>query len=405
MISWPPLSVLSVSHHKTDLGLRERFARAPAQIKQLLVETRHQGVVLSTCNRFEVYWWGEQGWPMWFRETASRLGTPLHPAALLSRQGEDAIRHLFRVTAGLDSQVLGETEIQGQVRQAWSLAREVGATLRELDAVFSSALAAGRRIRRATRLERWAGSLGTVAVAAAQAGLGSTLAGSTVVVVGAGQAAASVLAALAGSGARVLVIARALERARALALPRGAEAQPWDSLDRWLHEAAVVFTATAAPQAFLTPHRVAAARNGRRDRMLIVDLGVPRNVAAETAELDRISVLDLDDLRACESATSPELARALLAAEELLEIELGILIERLGGLATGEHLADLHRTGARLAEEEVRALLASLPHLGERERELIRRMADRLVRRVLYPASKTVRVRAAQESAQADTAP
>jgi glutamyl-tRNA reductase len=392
---WPPVSVLSLSHRRAEIGLREGFARSRPGIVALLTGehgARRRGVVLSTCNRFEAYWWGSEDWATWFRETASQAGTPLHPAALVSLRGVDAVRHLFRVTIGLDSQIAGETEIQGQVRSAWGLARDAGATCRELDAVFAAALAAGRRIRRATGLGRHTGSLGAAAVAAARAHLGDGWDGLPVAVIGAGDAARAVVAALAGSGARVNVLSRRFEQARALAESHGLEARPWEDFNRILAESGVIFTATAAPHPFLTASRVGDARGTGGPELLLIDLGVPRNVAPNAAELPGVRVLDLDDLPG--TPAGPDLDRRFHEAEQALEVELACLLEKLGGLAAGKRLADLHRTGERLAAEEAARTLARLPGLTAEEREAVRRMAVRLVRRVLYPASRSVRVSA-----------
>lgn len=336
MPAWPPLHVIGITHRKADLGLRERFARSAEEIGALLTaagDAGGTGVMLSTCNRFEVYWWGPAPWSDWFAQQANQISR----TALVELQGLSAIRHLFTVAAGLDSQILGETEILGQVRRGWRLAREVGSTSRELDLVFAAALAAGRRVRRETSLGRHPASIGSVAVDAASPAAG--WAGRVALVIGAGEAARRVVATLLERGAEVHVLSRHAERAQAVAQALGLKAESWESLDGWLAGANAVFTATSAPRAFLTRERLetACARRKGPQPLVLVDLGVPRNAAVEARSLAGLTILDLDDLRAHGSGALLDLAPALEAARLILERQAALLLDKLdrwGGPAT-----------------------------------------------------------------------
>jgi glutamyl-tRNA reductase len=328
MPAWPPLHVIGITHRKADLGLRERFARSSEEIGALLTaagDGGSTGVMLSTCNRFEVYWWGSAQWSDWF----ARQGHQVPRTALVELQGLSAIRHLFTVAAGLDSQILGETEILGQVRRAWRLAREVGATSRELDLVFAAALAAGRRVRRETSLGRHPASIGSVAVDTASQTVDGW-AGRVALVIGAGEAARRVVATLVERDAEVHVLSRHAERAQTVGQALGVRAESWQSLDDWLADADAVFTATSAPRAFLTRERLemACARRNRPP-LVLVDLGVPRNVAAEARNLAGLTILDLDDLRAHGSGALLDLAPALEAARLILERQAALLLDKL----------------------------------------------------------------------------
>jgi glutamyl-tRNA reductase len=398
MQTWPPFHVVGITHRQADLGLRERFARSRSELIALLSGEngpRRRGVVLSTCNRFEVYWWGRQDWPDWFLASASERGAALPAETLMRRDGEAAIRHLLSVASGLDSQVVGETEILGQVRRAWALAREADATGRELDMVFAGALAAGRRLRRETTLGRPPASVGAVAVAAVSAAAGGSLAGRSVTVVGAGEAARAVVASLAGRNARVVVVSRRLERSERLAAGYRVGVAPWSDLERLLAGCEVAFCATGAPRSFLSGDAIARSRPPGAPPLLLLDLGVPRNVEPPAAAQPGVRILDLDDLRANPDPDPPGTAELVEEARFILEEEAVRLLEKLRGLTAGDVLADLHRLGARLAEEEVALTLDKLGTLSEAERNTVREMADRLVRRVLYPASKSIRARGA----------
>src|SRR5258705_194499 len=146
--------VVGVSHHTAAVGVREQFALTRAELDELLAHEHAAGraaLLLFTCNRCELYWSGPHDYESWFRDLARARGVT-YTGELTRFDGAEAVRHLFTVTAGLDSQILGETEILGQVRRAFDAARAAGTTTRDMDAIFSAALAAGRRVRHGTRL-------------------------------------------------------------------------------------------------------------------------------------------------------------------------------------------------------------------------------------------------------------
>ena len=323
LASWPPFNLIGITHRKADLALRERFARSPEAAAKLLGDTGRSGVVLSTCNRFEIYWWGSDGWSDWFLQAAGESG-PVPRTALVRHRSLAAVRHLFGVAAGLDSQVLGEHEILGQVRRAWGLAREQSATTRELDLVFASAIAAGRRVRRETVLGHQPGSIGSVAVEAVQARIGS-LHHRPVVVIGAGEAARGVVSALAEAGADIRLVVRHRERATALAERYQTKLEPWEMLDGAMAEAPVIFAATSAPHAFLAAERLVVLAPGT----VVVDLGVPRNVAPEARSIAGLTVLDLDDLQAGSRGRLPEIGPGIESARIILERESSRLLGKL----------------------------------------------------------------------------
>ncbi len=334
--------MIGLSHRHADLGLRERFSRSRAEIAALLTGEAgpaRTGVLLSTCNRFEVYWWGRVDWPEWFLASADRSGAPVIRPAVCELSGTAAVRHLIRVTAGLDSQVVGEKEILGQVRRAWSLARECDATGRELDLVFAGAIAAARKVRREAALGRPLASVGSVAVEFAQAACGGTMAGRRVLVIGAGQAARAVLAALEGREAQVCVVTRRLERAAPLVGAYGVPVDSWEALDSRLAWAQVVFAATSAPTVVLSEEQLA-----RAGALTVVDLGVPRNVAPGARTLPGVRVYNLDDL----DGGSPEqtsVRAALAAAEQSIEALGARMLGKLRSLISRDPVGPVPRNG------------------------------------------------------------
>jgi glutamyl-tRNA reductase len=387
--------VVGVSHHTAAVGVREQLALTPEALAGVLAHEHAAGrssLVLFTCNRCELYWSGTHDYEAWFQDLARARGVTLG-CEVARLDGMEAVRHLFTVTAGLDSQILGETEILGQVRRAYDAARAAGTTTREMDAIFSAALATGRRVRRETMLGRHPASVSSAAVELVAREWTDGLGGHRIVVLGAGEAAEGVLRSLHLYGAsNVALVNRNPRRASALAGAWGATAYDWDRLPELTAAADLLFVATAATRPVVSAAALSSAIAGRADRRLVaVDLSVPRNVQPEARAVPGVRLFDLDDLQrlCCPAAATP--AAALRDAERLLEHEIGRLEETLRGRAAAPRLAELHRHGARVAEQEAAWALGRLDGLSEREQLVVREMAERLVRRVLYPVSRSMR--------------
>jgi glutamyl-tRNA reductase len=302
-----------------------------------------------------------------------------------------AVRHLFIVTAGLDSQILGETEILGQVRRAYDAGRMAGTTTREMDLIFSAALTAGRRVRRETLLGRHPSSVSSAAVELMMEEWGA-VERRGVVVLGAGEAAEGVLRALHERGtSRVTLLNRHPEKARVLASAWGAAAGSWEELERSLESADLLLVATASARPVVTFGQLSRVAE-RRDRELVVmDLAVPRNVEPSARGIERIRLFDLDDLQRLCCPAAGTASAALVEAERVIDEELARLGFALRGRVAAPRLAELHRMGLEMAEQESTWALAQLQTLSEGQREIVRQMADRLVRRVLYPVSRNLR--------------
>lgn len=372
---------------------RERFAFSQSEVEALLDEqrlSRHPSLLLSTCNRCELYWAGDLDLEPWFRDLA-RARAPVPDSLLVRYDGLAAVRHLFVVTAGLDSQILGETEILGQVRRAYDAARVAGTTTGEMDLILSAALCAGRRIRAETMLGRHPASVSSAAVDLIADRWGE-IGSRPVLVLGAGKAAEGVLRALNARGASsVTLLNRRRVRARALAEAWGAAVAEWEELDQRIEQADLVLVGTASARPVLSQAQLARATSARATQLVVMDLGVPRNVEPTARAIGGIELLDLDDLQrlCCPSAGAP--SAALDEAERVLDDELVRLGLSLQSRQVAPKLAELHRLGVELAEQESSRALAQLGNLSEADREVVRQMADRLVRRVLYPVSRNLR--------------
>ena len=382
------------------MQVREPLAFTAAEATGLLAGHRAAGrtaLLLSTCNRTELYWTGERDLEPWYRETAAARGVDV-AGALTRLDGVAAVRHLFTVVAGLDSQILGESEILGQVRRAGELARVAGTTCRDLEMIFGAAAGAGRRVRRETVLGRHPQSVSSASVR-----LGLSIAGGAprVLVIGAGEAAGGVLRALGEHHiAGVTLVNRNADRARSLAGTWGVDVRPWGELPALLAESDLCFVATGATRPFVGASVLAGARAGATDELVVMDLAVPRNVDPEARAVPGVRLLDLDDLHrlACPASDVTFVSMGLARAEQILLEEMARLDLALRGRAIAPRLSELHRVGAELAERESDWALARLEGLNEREQQVVREMAQRLVRRVLYPVSRSIRLDDASES-------
>jgi len=392
----PDLSfqLIGVSHHTASIEEREPFAFTPAETAALLEDQLKAGrssLLLSTCNRCELYWAGDEDLEPWFRQVAKARGAVSSPQ-IVQYDGLAAVRHLFTVAAGLDSQILGETEILGQVRRAYDGARAAGTTTREMDLILSAALAAGRRVRCETLLGRHPASVSSAAVDLITDRWGE-IGSREVVVLGAGEAAEGALRALHQLGAsRVTLLNRSPARSHALAEAWGATSGPWEELTRRIESADLLVVATGGSRPVVSAAQLSHAAEKRPDRELfVVDLSVPRNVDPAARNLPGVQLFDLDDLqRACCPAAGAA-SVALDDAHQVIEDELTRLGLTLRGKAVAGKLAELHRLGVELAEQESAWALSRLASLSESDREVVREMADRLVRRVLYPVSRDLR--------------
>lgn len=374
MLDQSPFHVTTIHHRNAPLTVRESVALDTMAIGAMLASASAEGravVPLSTCNRTECYAWGED---------VAADGASLRSAGGEHLSGRHAARHLFAVAAGLESQLVGETEILGQVRLAWLRARAAGATNESVNLIFSHALAAGRLVRRDT----WLGRHPLSVMAAGMRRLLADGRPERLVLLGAGQVAHGVAHELATHGiSSVTIVCRRPGAAAPLVEGKaGWQIAGWPDLAATVAGADVVIAATAARTPVLLPSHAGGALRA------VLDLGMPRNVDPAVGAIAGVHLISLEDLRppACAEG-SPQLADAW----HIVEAELDRLDEALTARARAPRLAALHREGARIAEEEAVRAISELDGLDESSRARIRQLADRVARRVLYPASRAIR--------------
>jgi glutamyl-tRNA reductase len=327
-MSAPGFFLLGASHHRAPLAVREKLALDEDSIAALHAELASAGVreltVLSTCNRVEFYGVAESPEHIARVETAfcarQRFSVSEFAAFRLSLAGLDAIQHLLEVAAGLDSQMLGETEIFGQVKAAYAAAQSRGATGPVLNRVFQKTFQAAKHVRTHTAITAGQVSVANVAVDLALNIFGA-LTPAHVLLLGAGDIGEKTAKAFQSRGAASLAVAsRRLERAMELATQLGASALPFEQREARLAEFDIVVGSTSAPETVVSTAAVAAAMRRRPARpLLCVDLALPRDIEASVAEIENVFLYNLDDLAkiAEENRTAREAevvrARAILA--------------------------------------------------------------------------------------------
>jgi glutamyl-tRNA reductase len=322
--------LVGLNHRSAPIELREQLAfrrdELPGAFAKLRAEVGLQeAAILSTCNRVEVY----AGVPelngtvdrlQRFLSEHARIGLPGLAPRLYSYAEPQSVRHLFSVTSGLDSMVLGEGEILHQVKHAYEWARDDGATGKLFNVLFQRALNAAKAVRTQTAIGRGCTSIGTVSVELAEKIFG-TLSGATALLIGAGKIGELTLKRLATRGVReVRIINRSLNRAVSLASTYRAIPCPIEQLATQLLEADIVISSTSAPSYLLCRDDVALAMRGRHQRPLcLVDLGVPRNIEPAIGGLENVYLFDVDDLQGLVDHSHQERLQALSESEAIID--------------------------------------------------------------------------------------
>jgi glutamyl-tRNA reductase len=392
--------LVGLSHHSAPIAVREQVALTGEELKAALAamiagRETVEAMVVSTCNRVEVYVFAEGP------EPARRFFLGRAPAAgghLYERHGSEAARHLFRVSASLDSMVVGEQQILGQVKEAYGLASAAQAAGPFLSRLCNRAFATAKRVRTETDIGRGASSVSQVAVELVAKIFGD-LRGRAVLLAGAGKMGALSAKALTSLGAdRVLVTNRSPERARALVEQTRGTPRPWEALPQLLAEADVVIVSTGASGYVLTGEMVHAAMRARRHRSLcLIDLAVPRNVDPRCGAFEDVFAYDMDDLQKVVHATRSARAEEAIRAEAIVEAELMAFAAERQERAALPVLAALRMRAAAIAREEAERTLAHIgPQLDHKARRSVEAMARAIVNKLLH--APTTRLKEAASS-------
>ena len=433
------LFVIGLNHKLAPIELRERLAFRPEAVPAALGRVRAEmglaeAVLLSTCNRVELYLGGTALQVPGFKfqvpssgagpaappESAAGNGPHLEPGTwnlelvrdraigfLAGYHGVDpavlrgcvyahadaaAARHLFAVAGSLDSLVVGEAQILGQVKDAYALAKEAGATGRILNLLFQRAFAAAKRIRTETAIG--AGRISVASVAAEFAGrIFDDLRTKTVLLLGAGDTGKLTLEAFVQQGVRSPVLcSRSFDRAKALAARHGGVPVPLENLREWLPKADVVIAALAAEGFVVGPEAAREALRARGERpLLFLDLGVPRNVDPAVNGVENAFVYDVDDLDEVVRENRDEREREIDRCAPILNEETESFLGALHRLDIGPAVAAFREAAHAAARGELERMLADDPGLDLDRRAALSAMVERIVNKILHPPTQALR--------------
>jgi glutamyl-tRNA reductase len=417
------IAVIGLSHRTAPVEIRERLSIPEQTMEASLQQLRsHDEVleasILSTCNRLEIYALlrhPEQGISAVGRFLSSHSGLAVDELSphLFTFHHEEAVAHLLRVAAGLDSLVLGEGQILSQVKKMVRLGQEHRSIGPILNRLLTQAVGTGKRVRTETNLGTGAVSISSAAVELAQLKVGQArgldelvaLDQEQVAVVGAGRMSRLLLQHLQSKGCKGLVLLnRTVSKAELLAadfpdLP--VQCRPLDDLDHCLSTCSLVFTSTAADDPIITASRLSALN--RRSSLLLVDIGVPRNITADTADLPGVASFDVDDLQEV-VARNQEARREIAAeAEVLLEEEARLFLEWWDGLEAVPVVNRLRRQLEDIREQELQKALSRMgPDLSSRELKVVEALSKGIINKVLH--TPMTNLRAPQPRQQRHTA-
>lgn len=394
--------VIGLNHRTMPLDLFERLTFDGARVPKVLTALAScdhvtEAVLVSTCNRTEAYIVAER-FHAAYQEVRDVLADLAHVAPedftdhLYTHYDAEAVRHLFRVTAGVDSDVLGDTEVLGQVRSAWRTGVEESTVGPALNLLFRHAVETGKRARSETGIARGTASVSHAAVEMAAERLG-TVAGRTVLVIGAGAMGRSMASALRGAGAaRVLVANRTAEKAAALAADVQGEVVPLAELPEALAQCDVLLTSTGATSVIIDQTELEAVLPRRgSDPLLVVDVAVPRDVDPSVGDLPGVTLLDIDDLRRFAQTGIDARRREIVAVDDVVAEEVERYRTEVSARSAAPLVAAIHARAEDLRQAELARFAGRLADLDDRQRAAVDSLTKALLAKILHEPTVTLK--------------
>ncbi len=399
------LQMIGCSHRQSSVATRERLAFSAEQAGEALDRfharfPQTEAVLLSTCNRVEVYAAAEDAALTPSHEQLVEFLSGFHGVEprdvfddLFERTGEDAVRHLFQVAASLDSMVLGEPQIISQVWEAYNLALARQTTGPLTNQIFQTAMRVAKRVATETAINEKRVSIPSVAVADFAKRIFERFDDKQVLVIGAGDMAEETLRYLADEGARqITVVNRSPQRAAALAERWRGETLPWEQLGQALAAADLVIGTTGASEPVVTLAGYRQVEHVRQQRdLFILDLAVPRDFEPAVGDCLGVYLYSIDDLEGACRRNRAERDRELPLALRIVNEETDRFMADLHHRATGPIIKRLRQGWQQPKEDELRRLFNRLPEISDRERQEIRQSFDRLINKLLHPPLESLR--------------
>jgi glutamyl-tRNA reductase len=394
--------LVGINHRTAPVEIREQLAFSRDGVATALLLFRNQfpgaeAAILSTCNRVEMLVASDDETPtvsdvLSFLAQARDLPVREFRSYMYQLSGEQACRHFFRVASGLDSMVLGESQIVNQIKQAYAAASEQGTTGRVLNRLFHHAFEVGKRVRSETKISEGKVSVSSVAVYIARR-IFEDFANKQTLVVGAGETAQLVCQYLREANARKFVVTtRTLANAKILADACLGEAVPFDQLDEQFVQADIVITASACPVPFVTAERIRAAQKRRQGRlMFIIDLAVPRNVEPEVAAVPQVYLYDIDALGRIVQENQQQRTLQLQACEQILDDEVAAFEQWLDQAKLNPLIEQMFRDAQDLCDAELQRLFRRCPELSDEQRRAVMQLVERLAGKFMHPCVSSLR--------------
>ena len=390
-------NILGINHKTAPVALREKVAFTEDRLGAALLTLRQElgvaeALILSTCNRTEVYWSGTASGSQLSQWLERHHGNDLDLAAsLYVHQESRAVEHTFSVASGLDSMVLGEVQILGQLKDAYRIAQESGSTGPILNKLFQAAFSAAKRVRTETRIGANAVSLASATVSLARR-VYADLSAHTVLLVGAGDMNALTARHFISAGIQRMVIAnRTLEKAQSLAGELKVHAAPLTDLDEQLADADIVISCTASPEPLISKRAVEAAIRARRRRpIFMVDMAVPRDIDPEVAELEDVYLFSIDDLQQLVDENIQQREVAAGGARLLINEEVARFLAESRAQDAGPAIRALRQQAEGIRQqtvEQARRMLAA----GKSTDEVLDYLANTLTNRLLHAPTQALR--------------
>lgn len=387
--------VVGVNHRTAPVEVREKLSFTdhflPENLARLMAYPSIEGcVIISTCNRTEIYAATremDEGLHSIWQFMSKKSGVDISEIknCTYSHTLYDTIRHLFRVTSGLDSMVLGETQILGQARHAYQVASEHGYTNKVINTLFQQALTVGKRVRTETGIDKNSVSISYAAVEMARQVFGN-LSGRTVLVIGAGKMSELTALHLVSNGVSgVIVSNRSFDRAENLASKFGGRAVKFNELFYYMDRADIVISCTAASHYVVRKKDmdgVMARRGGAQ--LMMIDIAVPRDIEPSVAEMQGIKLFDVDDLQYVVDGNLNERKSAAIKAEGIIEEELDEFMKWLGSQFVVPTIAALKEFGEEIKQKELKRALNRLGELSEHDKKVVGSMANSIVNQLLH---------------------
>lgn len=403
--------VVGLNHKNVPLEILERMTIQKTDLPKALADLTSrehvtEAVVLSTCNRIEVYAFAEK-FHGGYEDIRNFLAEITHVAPeefsdyLTGLYDVDAVRHLFAVASGLDSVVLGENEILGQVRLAWEAAAEESTVGPVLNPMFRHALQVGKRVRTETEISQKTTSVSQAAVAMAEQRLGG-LSDRRVLIVGTGKMGEGLARALNGGGvSEILVANRTWEKAVQVADRLQGKPVELNELPKYLAEIDVLLTSTGASSVILEHGDLNDVMRERSDReLLVVDIAVPRDVDPAAGEIDGVTLLDMDDLRAFAEEGIQARRREITGVQAIIDDELDSYADESTARSVAPLVAGLRDRATEITESEFSRFASKLEGMDESQRKVVESLVTGVVGKLLH--EPTVRMKDAAGTARGE---